>query len=68
MNEKVKFEVAIKRLEEIVSCLEKGQVDLDESLNLFQEGVNLIKTCEEKLKEVDEKTAKILEGLEEKEF
>ena len=68
MSEKVKFEVAIKRLEEIVSQLEKGQVDLDESLNLFQEGVNLIKTCEENLKEVDEKTAKILEGLEEKEF
>lgn len=68
MSEEVKFEVAIKRLEEIVSIFENGQASLDESLELFQEGIALVKQCEEKLKAVETKTAKILENFQEKEF
>ena len=39
------FETAMKRIEEIVIALEKGDVALDESLTLFQEGAELIKKC-----------------------
>jgi len=35
------FEDALKRLEEIVALLEKGGLSLEESLSLFEEGVNL---------------------------
>ncbi len=43
------FENAIARLEVIVRMLESGNAPLDESLSLFEEGVSLVKFCNEKL-------------------
>lgn len=43
------FENAIARLEVIVRMLESGNAPLDESLSLFEEGVALVKFCNEKL-------------------
>lgn len=43
------FEEAIARLEEIVQRLETGNISLDESLNLFEEGIGLAKYCSERL-------------------
>jgi len=49
-NEKeIKFEDALLRLETIVSSLEGGKCELDESLSLFEEGVSLVKYCTAKL-------------------
>jgi len=45
----IKFEDAIARLENIVSSLEGGKCELDESLELFEEGVALVKLCTSKL-------------------
>ena len=42
-TEKLTFEAAIARLEEIVRALESGSAPLDESLALFEEGVGLVK-------------------------
>ena len=39
--EKMTFETAIKRLEEITLLIEKGELTLDESIKLFEEGVKL---------------------------
>lgn len=39
------FEEAMKRLEEIVRLLEKGQVSLDESIKLYEEGVALVNSA-----------------------
>jgi len=41
----LKFEIALKRIEEIVEKLEK-ETDLEESLKLYEEGMKLIKLCE----------------------
>jgi exodeoxyribonuclease VII small subunit len=41
----VKFEQAMARLETIVSELEKGELSLDDSLRMFEEGIKLSKTC-----------------------
>jgi len=68
MEKEVKFEEAISRLEEIVKALENGQASIDEALKLFQEGIGLVKQCDEKLKDVEAKATKILEGGEEKDF
>jgi exodeoxyribonuclease VII small subunit len=68
MKQEISFETALKRLEEIVSLLEKGNTDLDNSLKLFEEGVALVKLCDSKLKEVEVKTAKILENETLKDF
>jgi len=44
-NEKLTFEQAVARIDEIVALLEKGDAQLDKSLTLFEEGVKLIETC-----------------------
>lgn len=49
------FEEALKRLEEIVGELEKGEVPLDNTLSLFEEGVRLSRFCRGKLDEAEEK-------------
>lgn len=45
------FEAALKRLEEIVRTLEKGEAPLDESITLYQEGDRLKRHCEARLKD-----------------
>jgi exodeoxyribonuclease VII small subunit len=54
------FETSIKRLEEIVHELEKGDLPLEESLKIFEEGMNLIKFCSEKLEEVEQKVTMLV--------
>ncbi|MDO4197421.1 MAG: exodeoxyribonuclease VII small subunit [Erysipelotrichaceae bacterium] len=49
MAEELKFEEKMKRLENIVSELEKEDTDLDKSLSLYEEGLNLSKTLKEDL-------------------
>ena len=53
------FEKALKRLEEIVELLESGDYPLEKSLTLFEEGVSLVTTCNNKIETV-EKSVKIL--------
>lgn len=68
MEKELTFEKAMKRLEEIVSSLESGTVSLDDSLKLFEEGIKLSKYCENELKNIENKAAKILEDSKEIEF
>jgi len=68
MEKELTFEMAMKRLEEIVNALENGTVSLDDSLKLFEEGIKLSKFCETELKNIEQKAAKILEDSQEKEF
>ena len=53
------FEAAMKRLEEIVSCMESGDADLDAMIALFEEGQRLVKVCTAKLNEVEKKIEQI---------
>jgi exodeoxyribonuclease VII small subunit len=63
MNEtdenKLSFEAALAKLEEILKALERGSAPLDESLGMFEEGVKLVKLCNAKLDNA-EKKVKIL--------
>ena len=54
-EEKMSFEAAIARLEEIVRALEGGNTPLDTSLTLFEEGVSLVKLCNERLDGAEQK-------------
>ena len=58
-EDKMKFEDAMKRLEEIVRFLEGGNADLDSSLSAFEEGVKLVKFCNSELDRA-EKRVKLL--------
>ncbi len=51
MDEKITYEQATQRLDEIVSILERNEVSLDESLALFEEGTKLTAFCTKKLNE-----------------
>ena len=53
--EEMSFEIALKRLEEIVKALESGSSSLDDSIKLFEEGVNLSGYCNKLLKEAEQK-------------
>ncbi len=52
-----RFEDSMKRLEEIVRELEDGDLSLDESLKVFEEGTKLLKFCSDKLEEVEQKVS-----------
>ncbi|MFC3676217.1 exodeoxyribonuclease VII small subunit [Ferrovibrio xuzhouensis] len=56
------FEAALKALDEIVSKLESGRVDLEESIALYGRGALLRRHCEAKLKAAEEKIEKIVVG------
>ena len=70
-KKEMSFEVALERLEDIVDLLESGENELEKSLELFEEGVKLVKLCNKKLEAV-ENSVKILVNnngeLEEKDF
>ena len=56
---------SMKRLEEIVSALETGGVELDETLKLFEEGAALLKACRAELYEAEGKVEQLrLEDVE----
>lgn len=54
------FEVAMKRLVEIVSTLERGELPLEESLALFEEGVKLSRGAQLRLDAAQKKVEKLL--------
>ena len=48
-KENMTFEQSMSRLEQIVRAMERGDVALEESLKLFQEGTELVRSCNELL-------------------
>ena len=61
MNEKNRsFEQNMARLEQIVRAMERGDVALEESLKLFQEGTELVRNCEKLLDDAQLQVTKIM--------
>ena len=52
-----KFEDAMQRLEQIVESLEGGELSLEDSLKVFEEGMKLAKFCSGKLEEAEKKVS-----------
>jgi len=57
---KERFEDALNKLEKIVSQLEEGDIALEESLRLFEEGIRLSRFCNQKLDEAEKKVEILL--------
>jgi len=53
------FEDALKRLEEIVQRMEGGDLKLEDSLGLFEEGVRLTRVCSQRLDEAEKKIERL---------
>ncbi len=64
----MKFEEAMSQLEEVVKKLESGDVTLDESMELFEKGIALSRTCQKLLSEAQFKITKLVGNSEEVEF
>ncbi len=56
----MEFEKKLKRLEEIVSKMEEGDLALDKSLEMFEEGIKLSRECQTQLMSADKKIQKLL--------
>ncbi len=54
------FEKNLKRLEEIVSKLEDGELQLEQSLKLFEEGISISRACNQKLTEAENRVKLLL--------
>ncbi|MBP3329411.1 MAG: exodeoxyribonuclease VII small subunit [Clostridia bacterium] len=57
--EKMTYEEALKKLEEIVKSLEEGSLPLDKSMELFEEGTKLSAFCEKCLNEAEQKIKEV---------
>ncbi len=57
---KMTFESAMRRLEEIVNELERGDLTLEESLKIYEEGIKLNQFCSAKLDETEKKIKELV--------
>ena len=57
------FEANMQRLEQIVRAMERGDVPLDESLKLFQEGTKLVSNCAKMLDEAELQVKKVMTAV-----
>lgn len=60
--EEMTFETALRELEEIVSRLEQGEVDLEDSISLYERGQALKMHCETKLRAAEGRLEKVMQG------
>jgi len=63
-EEPASFEQNLARLEQIVSLLEEGNKGLDESLALFEEGIDRYRLCNERLAQLEVRIKKLVDTLE----
>jgi exodeoxyribonuclease VII small subunit len=61
-GKELKFEASLKRLEEIVTKLEEGDLELEKSIELFEEGMKMASGCQKRLDEAEKKVEKLIKG------
>ncbi|MCR5135949.1 MAG: exodeoxyribonuclease VII small subunit [Oscillospiraceae bacterium] len=61
-KQKLSFEASVKRLEEIVAHLEKGDITLQESLDCFEEGSALLADCNRMLEDAEQRVFQMKKG------
>ena len=67
-NKKLDFESSLKELEIIVSKLEDENINLEDSVKSFEEGISLVKKCQEQLQSAELKIKKLLDDGSSKEL
>ncbi|MCR4951009.1 MAG: exodeoxyribonuclease VII small subunit [Solobacterium sp.] len=59
-KKEMKYEESMKRIGEIVDLLQKNELPLDEEIQMFEEGLELIRECEKKLSGYEKQVSEIL--------
>ena len=60
-DKQLNFETSLNKLELIVTKLEDENISLEDSVKSFEEGINLVKSCQEELKSAELKIQKLLD-------
>mgnify|MGYP001359944350 CR=1 FL=1 len=60
-DKELNIELCLERLEIIVSKMESGEVSLEKSLVLFEEGMNLIRECQDDLKKAEQRIEHLID-------
>ena len=58
------FELSLERLEILVDSMESGEATLEQSLEWFEEGMTLIKSCQNQLKHAEQKVQELIKNSE----
>ena len=61
-EQRMTFEQALLRLDEIVKQMERGNISLDDSLCLFEEGTKLVQQCSAQLDQAELKIVRLMKG------
>lgn len=64
MSENNRFRESMNRLDFIVSQLEQNNVELEDAIQLFEEGLKLVQTCDATLKKFEEQVSSLIETYE----
>ena len=59
----VSFEKALERLEKIVQAMEAGTLPLEEALKRYEEGVKLVRACQDRLQKVEKRIEVLRKNL-----
>ena len=60
MSNEMPFKQSMQRLEEIVSLLEKNEIELETAIQYFEEGLKLVNQCDQQLKNFEEKVTVLM--------
>lgn len=61
-GKKISFEQSLEKLEDIIRHLEKGDMPLNDSIKLFEEGTTLVNSCNAMLDEAEQKVVRLRKG------
>ena len=61
MSNEMPFKQSMQRLEEIVSLLEKNEIELETAIQYIEEGLKLVNQCDQQLKNFEEKVTVLMD-------
>ena len=65
MEQKLPFKQSMSRLEEIIAALEKNEIELEDAIALFEEGLQLVNSCDSQLKNFENRVQEVLNTYQE---
>lgn len=65
MEQKLPFKQSMSRLEEIIAALEKNGIELEDAIALFEEGLQLVNSCDSQLKNFENRVQELLNTYQE---
>ena len=64
MNDKLSFKQSMERIDKILELLEKNEIDLEEAIALFEEGLKLVHDCDQQLAGFKDKMNELIQNYE----